>query len=628
MTREPPFGFWESPLQPADLAHTKGFRDVAWDRDGSTLVWLEARGDRGVLVCQHPQQAPRDLTETLSVRAKVGYGGGDFTVADGAAFFVEADGRIFRQDLETGPAVPITPAFGNAASPCVSRNGQWMIYVHSDRGVDRLAIVDTRGNYWPQHLQEGADFYMQPAWHPDGHTIAWIEWNHPNMPWDGARLMLGSLHCPEHQLPLLRSSQHLAGDEDTTVFQAEFSPDGRFLVYTCDQRGWSNLWRFDLARQESDCLTEDEYDVALPAWGQGMRVFAFGADGRQLYFSRSEPGSRRLCSLDLDTRFLLPVPELASYSCVEQIATAPKGGGVACIASDARISSRVVSISGPDDQGRVHARSTDKSVPAHALALPEPLTFSTDAIDALRGLYFKPTNPRFEGKGLPPTIVMIHGGPTGQADVGYNPKIQFFATRGYAVFDLDYRGSSGYGRSYQQSLSGHWGVTDMEDALAAGRYLSESGRGDPDRLILMGSSAGGYTVLRTLTMHPGFFKAGICVYGISNLFSLAADTHKFEAHYLDRLVGPLPEASEVYRDRSPIFAADQLHDPVAIFHGSQDKVVPLDQAESIVTSLRDRGVPHEYHVFEGEGHGWRKPETVDAFYAALEGFLRRTVLSA
>jgi dipeptidyl aminopeptidase/acylaminoacyl peptidase len=225
-------------------------------------------------------------------------------------------------------------------------------------------------------------------------------------------------------------------------------------------------------------------------------------------------------------------------------------------------------------------------------------------------------------------VINVHGGPTAQTDAGFSPRIQFLATRGYAVLDLNYRGSSGYGRLYREALRRSWGVLDVEDAVSGARHLVDQGRADPSRLVIMGGSAGGYTVLRALTVQPGFFRAGLCLYGISNLFTLAADTHKFESRYLDSLIGPLPEASDAYRERSPLFAADRLRDPIAIFQGTADRVVPPRQAEAIVASLRRRGVPHEYHLYEGEGHGWRRPETTAAFYRAVETFLKQHVVFA
>ena len=621
-----PFGLWHSPIQPQDLAHSKNFKDVAWDADGKRLVWLEGRGPRGVLVCQTPHQAPRDLNTTLSVRAQVGYGGGDFTLAHGWAYFAESGGGLYRQNLDGGPPQPLTPAFGNAASPTVSRDGRWVVYVHRDASVDRLAIVDSAGAFWPQHLAAGADFYMQPAWHPGGRRLAWVEWNHPHMPWDSTRLLLGTLSLDRHRLPRLSASTPLAGDLNTALSQPEFSPDGRYLAYISDQRGWSNLWLYDLERESHSCLTEDQFDIGLPTWVQGLRVYSFSADGKRLFFARSQAGSRRLWQYDMGSKTIAPVSQLADYDCVEQITAAPRGKGLAAIASSSKVGARILRCT--DRQVYIHARATSEHVPAAELAQPESVSWASAAGDEIQGIFYPPTNPSYRGDGQPPALVMIHGGPTGQTSTGFESRNQFFATRGYAVLDVDYRGSTGHGRKYMDSLRGNWGVADVEDALSAGRYLIAKGRADGDRIAIMGGSAGGYTVLRTLTLHPGVFRAGICLYGISNLFTLAMDTHKFEAHYLDSLLGPLPEASALYRERSPIFSLDELCDPLAIFQGADDKVVPLEQAESIVESLRRRNVPHEYHLYQGEGHGWRKPETIVAFYQAVEKFLQRYVLFA
>ena len=293
-----PFGLWSSPLSPDELASATRLRDVAWDADGRTLVWLEGRGPQGVLVCQEPGAAPRDLNTALSVRAQVGYGGGDFAVSRCHAYFVEHGGRLYRQPLAGGPAQPITPQFGHAASPAPAPTGRHLVYVHSYEGCDTLAIVDVAGRFWPQILAEGADFYMQPAWHPKGDRLAWIEWDHPQMPWDGTRLVLGQLARSRHGLPSLRTTEVLAGDADTAIAQPCFSPDGRYLVYASDERGYSNLWCRDLASGATRCLYEDASDVAGPAWAQGMRAFSWAADSRTLYFVRSENAQRLAYALD------------------------------------------------------------------------------------------------------------------------------------------------------------------------------------------------------------------------------------------------------------------------------------------------------------------------------------------
>ena len=621
------FGLWDSSLQPRDLARSKSFKDVAWDTDGRSLVWLEGRGADGVLVCQRDDQAPRDLNSTLSVRARVGYGGGDFTVSNGQVFFTEQNsGRLYRQSLDAGPARPLTPAFGHAASPVVSRDGRWLVYVHTCEEVDLLAIVDVGGSFWPQRLVEGADFYMQPAWHPDGRRLAWIEWDQPQMPWDGTRLIMGTLRLSKKGLPRVESTTLLVGDVDTAVFQPAFSPDGRFLSYVSDRRGWSNLYLHDLNSGAASCLTEDQIDVGAPAWVQGLRVFTFSADSRRIYFTRSEGGFRRAYCCTLENGEIAPVEELAEYTFVEQLTAAPKRQTLACIASSSQVPARIVSLD--RKRPRVRARSSSESMPSAELSSPEAISWFSESGLRIHGLYYPPISSRFKGQGRPPLIVAVHGGPTSQADAGYSSRNQFFATRGYALLDLNYRGSTGYGRKYMEALRRNWGACDVEDAISGAQHLIDAGLAYPGRLVIMGGSAGGYTVLRTLTAKPGFFRAGICLYGISNLFTLAADTHKFEARYLDSLLGPLPEVSDVYRERSPIFSADRLRDPVAIFQGSDDQVVPPEQAEEIVASLRRRNVPHEYHLYEGEGHGWRKPETIEKFYQAVEAFLKQHVLFA
>ena len=275
---------------------------------------------------------------------------------------------------------------------------------------------------------------------------------------------------------------------------------------------------------------------------------------------------------------------------------------------------------------RIHRYSSTETIPQEDLSQPEPLSWTASDGKEAYGLYYPPCSGAFVGNGLPPAIVQVHGGPTSQYTIGYHGATQFFTSRGYAVLEVNYRGSTGYGREYRDALQRSWGILDVEDTVSGVRFLAESGRADPDRLVVMGGSAGGYTVLRVLTEYPGVFRAAICMYGVSDLFALAQETHKLEAHYLDGLIGKLPEASAIYRERSPIFSVERITDPIAIFQGEDDKVVPKDQSEKIVASLRSRGVPHEYHVYAGEGHGWRKTETIEAFYSDVERFLRTHVL--
>jgi dipeptidyl aminopeptidase/acylaminoacyl peptidase len=635
-----PFGLWPSPVTPASLAQSLRLMDVAWDSDGKTLVWLEGRSGKGVVVSAVPGGSFRDLTSDLSVRARVGYGGGDMSVADGYVYFVAHDaesgkGQLYRQLLSAGPAQPITPQFGHMASPTISPDGRWVVYVytHGDdpaAAEDGLAIVDAEGRFWPQKLVTGQDFYMQPCWSPDGAHLAWISWDHPQMPWDSTTLKLAALDVSGPGLPAVAETHTLVEKPDVALFQPQFSPDGRSLAYVSDEGGWGNLWWYDLQSREHRCLTDDPVEIGRPGWAQGIRVYGFAPDGASIYYVRNEAGFARLWVFDRQSGAAQAVPSpLHEYDSLSQIAIAPGSGTLAFVASSSTAGARVVTWS-PDraDTASIRRYASGETVPAADLSTPQPVHWTARDGTAVHGLYYSPASSRYAGTGLPPAVINIHGGPTGQSTAGHNSRAQFFATRGYAYLEVNYRGSTGYGKPYMAALRGQWGVYDVEDAVGGARYLAEAGLADGERLVIMGGSAGGYTVLKALADHPGLFRAALCLYGVSNMFTLAADTHKFEQRYLDSMLGPLPEASAVYRERSPIFNADRIVDPIAVFQGEVDRVVPKAQAETIVESLRRRGVPHEYHLYPGEGHGWRKAETIDAFYKTVESFLRQYVIFA
>ena len=615
---EAPFGTWKSPITPDLIAAATRLSDPQWDTDGRTLLWLEGRSGQGVVVAQPLGEAPYDLTGDRNVRGGVGYGGGDYCVRGGVVIFAEKDGRLYRRELGPGFPKAITPAFGSAASPQLSPDLKWVVFVHTYEGRDVLGLVDSVGKRWPAKLVEGADFYMQPVWHPSGKALAWVEWDHPNMPWDGTRLMLAGLKDDQ---PAVKTGRLVAGGLDIPVLQPAFSPDGRYLSFIQNEGEWDQLVLYDLENDATKALVTDA-SLLQPAWIQGVVVQDWTPDSRRIIFLQMEKGATVLKAIDIQTGAVESI-DLPGYTALSHPAVSAEGR-VALAVNGPAISTRIISRLG--ETVTVHRRSTSEAIPPEDLSTTYEIQWQTGDGETVYGIYSPPASSRYTGTGLPPAIVYIHGGPTSASEVGFGLEAAFFTSRGYGYLEVNYRGSTGYGRKYRDALKGNWGDVDTVDAAGGAQALVEQGLADPGRLVIKGGSAGGYTVLNALIRFPGLFKAGLCSYGVSNLFTLAMDTHKFEERYTDSLVGPLPEAAEKYRAWSPIFHAEKIKDPVAVFQGEEDKVVPPSQSEEIVRALKANGVPHEYHLYPSEGHGFRKAETLREFYKAIERFLIQYVI--
>jgi dipeptidyl aminopeptidase/acylaminoacyl peptidase len=610
-----PYGLWPSTISPAALGLRPRLEDVQFDSDGETLVWLEKRSGQGVLVSRRRGDAPRDLTVGIKVGAGVGYGGGDFTVRNGTLVFVSG-GRLYRMPVAGGSPQPVTPAFGDCATPMLSPDGSKILYVHSYERTDCLALVDVQGSNFPVRVAQGADFYMQPVWHPNGQYIAWVEWDHPQMPWDGTRLMTARLEGTG-----LVEVRCLAGDADTPIFQPEFSPDGRWLSFLAQDGEWDQLHVIDLTNGKRRSLV-GEAVLMTAAWAQGLRTYAWSSDSAGLFYLRSDQGISSLWAAGLDSKSSDRL-DISPYTWLEQIAAGAENN-LAFIASSPQTPERIISLK--DGSINVERYAEPGPIEPEDLPVCQPISWQGPDGTAVHGLYFSPASRRFASDGLPPAIVHIHGGPTSMAAAKFNTDAAFFTTRGYGFLEVNYRGSTGYGRSYMLALRQKWGLLDVEDAVGGAQALGSLGLADPQRLVIMGASAGGYTVLNVLVRHAGVFKAGVCLYGLSNLF--ISETHKFEERYNDSLIGLLPQDAERFRAWSPVYFADQIKDPVAVFQGAEDKVVPPEHSEQIVSALRTNHIPHIYKVYEGEGHGWRKTETITDFYNTVDKFLQQHVLFA
>ncbi|MCD4753895.1 MAG: S9 family peptidase [Anaerolineaceae bacterium] len=618
-------GTWKSWLSAEILSATIKFSDIQFGPTGE-LVWSEGRSGKTVLIRKPEGDAFQELTSDEQVRGGVGYGGGEFTLSNDAVYFTSKDGRLYQRKLKGHRSKPIIPSYGSIASPVISPDTNWAVYVFSDGSVDLLGIVDTSGKLWPDKLLEGSDFYMQPVWHPKGNALAWIEWDHPNMPWDETRLKLAKIERSPDSLPYLTEIETIAGGENISVSQPQFSPDGRYLSYISCESEWDDLVIYDLETGETRKVVEgDGSVVAKPAWVQGNHEYSWSPESDRIYYLQIQDCFTTLWQIEVATGQKRQI-DVSPYTYLHQLTVSPKDGSLAFIASGPTVSDRIVQL--VDDQLHIIRRCSPENIPPGLLPIPKPIEWEASDGTKVHGLYYPPTNPDYELKNLPPVIVNIHGGPTSQQYVRYDSAIPYFTSRGYGWFEVNYRGSTGYGKAYQQMLYDQWGKVDVDDAIDGAKKLVDMKLADPDRLVIKGGSAGGYTVLNALVQSPGTFAAGIDMYGVSDLFSLAADTHKFELHYTDKLVGALPEASERYREWSPVFHAEKIQDPVAVFQGADDVVVPPNQSEMIVEELKKNRVPYIYKVYEGEGHGFRKAETRKDLLLSIEKFLNEHVIFA
>jgi dipeptidyl aminopeptidase/acylaminoacyl peptidase len=488
------------------------------------------------------------------------------------------------------------------------------------RVVNDLVAVPAVGGE-PVVVAAGADFYAAPRLSPDGGRLAWLAWDLPRMPWDGTDLWVAGVDLDTAAGPAVSGARRVAGGPRESVSQPRWSPGGQ-LHWVSDRSGWWNLYS-----EAGGALAPAEAEFAGPDWVFGQSSYTF-LPGGGLVAAWEGPG--RLASLGLVAGGGRATPLDLPFTSISNLQ--PLGPStVAALAASPTSAPAVVTVDVGTGEWRTVRSSRDGAAPilAGAISEPRPIRFTSAGGRTAHAFHYPPRLAGCSGPPgeRPPLIVRSHGGPTSAAVPALNLDIQFWTSRGIAVVDVDYGGSSGYGRAYRELLDGQWGVVDVEDCVAAARHLADAGEVDGGRLVIRGSSAGGFTTLCALTFHPGRFAAGASYYGVADLEALAADTHKFESRYLDRLVGPYPEARELYRQRSPVHAADRIRSPVALFQGLEDAVVPPSQAEALVAALRANRVPFAYVTFEGEQHGFRRAETLQRaveaelwFYGRVLGF--------
>lgn len=628
-----PFGTWSSPISAGMLAEAGVSLSEVRLSDEATL-WIEGRpneGGRRVIVRAAPYSEPSDVTpEGFSVRTKVHeYGGGSFWTRGEAVFFSNfADQRLYRQDDDKSAPVPITPDSGGRIRYADGRTvpgTELAVCVrerHEAHGVvNELVALPLDGSTEPWTVESGHDFYAFPRPSGDGRRLAWTCWDHPRMPWDGAELWVAGVDDDLRPTDV----RHVAGGPSESAQQPVWSPEDE-LVFVSDRSGWWNLYRDDA--HGARALAPMAAEFGGPQWVFGLSYFGFLADGRiacayggagELHVALLDPGSSELLDLDL--------PFSSAPWDTPQLAV--EGHRIALIAGGPATPHAVASLDFTSRSVDVLRTSTTLSVDPGYISRPRHIEFPTEGGRTAHAYVYAPLNPRVAVPAgeRPPLIVMSHGGPTAASSTELDLETQFWTTRGFAVVDVNYGGSTGYGREYRERLKGAWGVVDVVDCIAAARHLAEAGVVDGERMAIRGGSAGGFTTLCALTFHAGVFAAGGSYYGVADAESLARDTHKFESRYLEGLIGPYPAAAGLYRDRSPIHFTHLLSAPLIVFQGLEDEVVPPSQAEALVAALESKGLTYAYLAFEGEQHGFRRSETIRrsleaelSFYGHVFGF--------
>ena len=622
-----PYGTWKSPIT-SDLIVAEVIRLGQVTLKNEEVYWVEMRpGERGrsVLMRRARNGDILDVTPAeFNVRTRVHeYGGGDYCAGDDQVHFCNAaDQRIYSQSLDGSPRT-LTPALDyRFADAIFDRKRTGLVCVQEDHTrssqnpENAIVFVPLDKTQNIQTLAAGHDFYSSPGLNPDGTCLCWLSWDHPNMPWDGTELWVaginedGSLGVPAK----------VAGGAQESIFQPQWSPDGT-LTFVSDRNGWWNLYAYK--NNQITCLHERDAEFGLPQWVFGMSTYGF-VNEELIACSFFEKGRWQLALLNVHSGSLdlLDLP-FTHIECVRA-----EKGHIAFIGGCAVGANAVILFDISTRSFEIVRRSADVKLDSTYFARPEEITFATEGGSQAHAYFYAPQNRDYCGPKTerPPLIVKSHGGPTAAAATTLELKTQFWTSRGFAVLDVNYGGSTGYGREYRRRLDNKWGIVDVDDCVNGAKYLVEKGLVDRSRVAIAGGSAGGYTTLSALTFRD-FFSVGASYYGISDLEAMAKETHKFEARYLDRLVGPYPEQKNIYRERSPIHHTDQLSCPVILLQGLEDKVVPPNQAEKMLTALQEKGLPVAYVAFEGEQHGFRKGESIKTsleaelyFYGKIFGF--------
>jgi dipeptidyl aminopeptidase/acylaminoacyl peptidase len=617
---ETPYGQWNSPITPAMISKLdKSLRSTHIAIEGQTIYWTETRPEekgRTVLLSRNRAGTIREVTPSnFDVKTKVHeYGGAPYALCGEILYFVNRTDQILYAQHANNEPKPLTR--GEIRLTDIQWSSQGLIAIAEKGGSEKVAnfliLLDPETGQW-KILDQGHDFYSSPALSPDGSHLAWLTWDHPNMPWDSTQLWIGEIKEGR-----LENKVCAAGGSEVSIFQPQWSPQGN-LYFVSDRDGWWNIHRAMADNSTSENVLPREAEFGLPQWVFGMSTWGFTGRGEEILCAYSEQGFWKLGLFDPHKKNFRKVE--APFTDYSQIRLGQ--GFAALLAGSPATPRRILRL----DLDTLKMEPIDEApklqIDPEDLSVPQNISFETADGSTAFGYFYPPANKVCQGPAgeRPPLLVFSHGGPTGCADSAFNLKIQYWTSRGFAAFDVNYRGSTGFGRLFREKLKGNWGVADVEDCTKGALYLANKGLVNAEKMMIRGSSAGGYTTLAALTF-TNTFAAGASYYGVGDLLLLARDTHKFESCYLDTLIGPLPACKQLYQDRSPLYHADKITCPIIFFHGENDKVVPKAQTEAMYNALKQNGIPTKLILYPNEDHGFRQAKHIeDALEQELNFYL-------
>ncbi|MFH1061707.1 MAG: S9 family peptidase [Candidatus Omnitrophota bacterium] len=623
------YGSWKSPItSKLIVAKSIGFVQVIIDKQTNIIYWCESRpqeAGRNVIVQYDPDTGTgSDITPQLfNARSKVHeYGGGAFTINAGIVYFVNyQDQQIYKQIIGHAPEPVTSQTNKRYADLIIDQKRNRLICVCEDHTlgenkVENYLISISLKDNSVTILVKGDDFYSSAQLSPDEERLVWLSWNHPDMPWDQTKLSLGEID----QQGNLRKIKVIAGPDNQSIFQPQWL-NNQQLCFVSDRNNWWNIYCYE--DQQIKPIIEIDAEFGLAQWVFGMSTYAV-IDKQNIVCAVNQKGNWQIAKLNVPSKELKIID--SEYSVIDSV-SAVRDKAV-FIASGYNKFSSIVSLNINQEQFEILKISSDIKLDPRYYSKPQNISFKTDDQFIAQAFFYPPCNPDFSAplNQKPLLLVISHGGPTAAANSGLNLKIQYWTSRGFSVVDVNYRGSTGFGREYRHKLYSQWGIADVSDCIQAAKFLVEQGLVDPNALAIRGSSAGGFTTLAALTF-SNTFKTGASYYGVSDLLALTKETHKFESHYLDKLIGPYPDAEQLYTQRSPINHIDKLNCPIIFFQGLEDKIVLADQAEKMVAALEKKGIGVAYISFEHEAHGFRQAENIKQaldwelyFYSQVFGF--------